>query len=60
MTGSILSLMWRNRQLLVVGWHLVGLFDFIGKPISLQADAVGLPKDCDIALLQKFPSWADL
>jgi len=40
-----------NRQLLVFGWHLVGLFDFIGKPISLQADAVGLPKDCDIALL---------
>lgn len=31
--------------------HLAGLSDFIGKPISLQVDAVGSPEEYDIVLL---------
>jgi ribonuclease G len=31
--------------------HLAGLSDFIGKPISLQAEAMGSPEQYDIVLL---------
>ncbi len=31
--------------------HLAGLSDFIGKPISLQADAMGSPEQYDIVLM---------
>jgi ribonuclease G len=33
------------------GQHLAGLSEFIGKPISLQADPVGSPEQYDIVLL---------
>ena len=31
--------------------HLAGLSDFIGKPISLQAEALGSPEQYDIVLM---------
>ena len=31
--------------------HLAGLSDFIGKPISLQAEATGSPEQYDIVLM---------
>jgi ribonuclease G len=31
--------------------HLAGLSDFIGKPISLQAEPLGSPEQYDIVLL---------
>jgi len=31
--------------------HLAGLSDFIGKPISLQAEAAGSPEQYDIVLI---------
>jgi ribonuclease G len=31
--------------------HLAGLSDFIGKPISLQAEAAGSPEQYDIVLM---------
>ena len=34
-----------------VGPHLAGLSDFIGKPISLQAEPHGSPERYDIVLL---------
>ena len=33
------------------GQHLAGLSEFIGKPISLQADPVGSPEQYDIVLM---------
>ena len=33
------------------GQHLAGLSDFIGKPISLQAEATGSPEAYDIVLM---------